>query len=104
ARAGATGAALSLVSPEDHPHVRGIETLIGQTIERRLIEGFAGGPPTAAPSRTGATGSRPGSSAPVTAHASAVQGRPGAGPVPHYARFGRASRRPRRGWTSRRPV
>jgi ATP-dependent RNA helicase RhlE len=43
ARAGATGAALSLVSPEDHPHVRGIETLIGQTIERRVMEGFAVG-------------------------------------------------------------
>jgi ATP-dependent RNA helicase RhlE len=45
ARAGATGAALSLVSPEDHPHVQGIETLIGQTIERRVMEGFAAGGP-----------------------------------------------------------
>jgi ATP-dependent RNA helicase RhlE len=43
ARAGATGDAISLVSPEDHPHVRGIERLIGQTIERRNITGFAAG-------------------------------------------------------------
>src|SRR5439155_5273338 len=43
ARAGATGDALSLVSPEDHPHVRGIEALIGQTIERRVVPGFAEG-------------------------------------------------------------
>jgi len=47
ARAGATGAALSLVSPEDQPHVRGIEALIGHAIERRVVQGFAesaGGP------------------------------------------------------------
>ncbi len=43
ARAGATGDALSLVSPEDHPHVRGIEALIGQTLERRVVPGFADG-------------------------------------------------------------
>ncbi len=43
ARAGATGDAISLVSPEDHLHVRGIETLIGQTIERRNITGFETG-------------------------------------------------------------
>ena len=43
ARAGATGDALSLVSPEDHPHVRGIEALIGQTLERRVVPGFAEG-------------------------------------------------------------
>jgi ATP-dependent RNA helicase RhlE len=41
ARAGATGDALSLLSPEDHPHVRGIEALIGHAIERRLVQGFA---------------------------------------------------------------
>ncbi len=41
ARAGATGDALSLVSPEDHPHVRGIEALVGHAIERRVVEGFA---------------------------------------------------------------
>ena len=41
ARAGASGDALSLVSPEDHPHVRGIETLIGAKIERRVVQGFA---------------------------------------------------------------
>jgi ATP-dependent RNA helicase RhlE len=40
ARAGATGDAISLVSPEDHPHVRGIEKLIGRTIERRNVVGF----------------------------------------------------------------
>ena len=49
ARAGATGDAISLVSPEDHPHVRGIETLIGHTIERRVVPGFA---QSAAPQRT----------------------------------------------------
>jgi len=43
ARAGATGDAISLVSPEDHPHVRGIEILIGHPIERRVIPGFAQG-------------------------------------------------------------
>ncbi len=43
ARAGATGDALSLVSPEDHPHVRGIEALIGHAIERRVVQGFAEG-------------------------------------------------------------
>jgi ATP-dependent RNA helicase RhlE len=41
ARAGATGDALSLVSPEDHPHVRGIEALIGHAIDRRVVQGFA---------------------------------------------------------------
>jgi len=41
ARAGATGDALSLVSPEDRPHVRAIETLIGHAIDRRVIQGFA---------------------------------------------------------------
>ncbi len=40
ARAGATGIALSLVTPEEHRQVRAIETLIGTTIERRKIEGF----------------------------------------------------------------
>jgi ATP-dependent RNA helicase RhlE len=41
ARAGATGDALSLVAPEDHPHVRGIEALVGHAIERRVVQGFA---------------------------------------------------------------
>jgi len=41
ARAGATGDAISLVSPEDHPHVRGIEVLIGHAIDRRVMQGFA---------------------------------------------------------------
>jgi ATP-dependent RNA helicase RhlE len=49
ARAGATGDAISLVSPEDQPHVRGIETLIGHAIERRVMQGFAGGPPMSSP-------------------------------------------------------
>jgi len=53
ARAGATGAALSLVSPEEHPHVRGIEKLIGQSIERRVIAGFAGDPSGAGASASG---------------------------------------------------
>ena len=41
ARAGAVGHALSLVSPEDQSHVRGIESLIGHTIERRVMQEFA---------------------------------------------------------------
>jgi ATP-dependent RNA helicase RhlE len=51
ARAGATGDALSLVSPEDNPHVRGIESLIGHAIERRVVQGFAecAATPTPAP-------------------------------------------------------
>jgi ATP-dependent RNA helicase RhlE len=57
ARAGATGDAISLVSPEDHPHVRGIETLIGHTIERRVMQGFAAG---SQPSRQRAWGRRAG--------------------------------------------
>jgi ATP-dependent RNA helicase RhlE len=48
ARAGATGEAISLVSPEDHPHVRGIEALIGHAIERRVLHGFAARPVTVA--------------------------------------------------------
>jgi ATP-dependent RNA helicase RhlE len=52
ARAGATGDAISFVSPEDHPHVRGIETLIGHAIERRMMEGFA----AAAPGPSGRAG------------------------------------------------
>ena len=43
ARAGATGDAISLVCPEDNQHVRGIEALIGCSIERRVVAGFAGG-------------------------------------------------------------
>ncbi len=43
ARAGATGHAISLVTPEDRQHVRAIETLIGRTIERRTVQGFAEG-------------------------------------------------------------
>jgi ATP-dependent RNA helicase RhlE len=67
ARAGATGDALSLLSPEDHPHVRGIESLIGHAIERRIVQGFADGSgaprsataapqSAAAPARPGAAG------------------------------------------------
>jgi ATP-dependent RNA helicase RhlE len=43
ARAGATGDAISLVSPEERGHVRAIEALIGRSIERRVVEGFAAG-------------------------------------------------------------
>jgi ATP-dependent RNA helicase RhlE len=57
ARAGATGDAISLVSPEDHPHVRGIESRIGHTIERRVMQGFAAG---SQPSRQRAWGRRAG--------------------------------------------
>ncbi len=41
ARAGASGQALSLVSPEEVKQLKGIERLIQQTIERRTMEGFA---------------------------------------------------------------
>ncbi|MFQ5891012.1 MAG: DEAD/DEAH box helicase [Gemmatimonadota bacterium] len=41
ARAGAAGDAISLMSPEEHPQVRAIETLIGRVIERRSVRGFA---------------------------------------------------------------
>jgi ATP-dependent RNA helicase RhlE len=40
ARAGATGHAISLMSPEERPHMRAIEALIGKAIERRVVEGF----------------------------------------------------------------
>ncbi len=40
ARAGATGAAISLMSPEERPQVRAIETLIGRAIERRPARDF----------------------------------------------------------------
>jgi ATP-dependent RNA helicase RhlE len=46
ARAGATGHAISLMSPEERPHMRAIEALIGKAIERRVVEGF---PATAEP-------------------------------------------------------
>ncbi|PTB89794.1 ATP-dependent RNA helicase RhlE [Pseudidiomarina aestuarii] len=41
ARAGASGHAFSLVSPEETKQLRGIEKLIGQTIERLEAPGFA---------------------------------------------------------------
>jgi ATP-dependent RNA helicase RhlE len=40
ARAGATGDAISLMAPDERPHVRAIETLIGRTIECRTVQGF----------------------------------------------------------------
>ncbi|HEX5612248.1 MAG TPA: DEAD/DEAH box helicase [Burkholderiales bacterium] len=40
ARAGATGEAVSLVSPEDQPLLGGIERLIGRRIELRAVPGF----------------------------------------------------------------
>jgi len=72
ARAGATGDALSLVSPEDHPHVRGIEALIGRAIERRVVPGFAEG---AAPPRGDGAGARSrthGAGVPARGNASAA--------------------------------
>jgi len=44
ARAGATGDAISLMSPEERPHVRAIEALIGKAIERRTIDGYPSSP------------------------------------------------------------
>ncbi len=40
ARAGATGIAISFMAPDERPHVRAIEALIGRTIERRTVKGF----------------------------------------------------------------
>ena len=42
ARAGAAGDAISLMSPEEAPHVRAIEALIGRSLERRTVPGFDG--------------------------------------------------------------
>jgi ATP-dependent RNA helicase RhlE len=70
ARAGATGHALSLVAPEDQPHVRGIEALVGHALERRVVREFAEGRPPAA--------GRPpagGPAAPARFHASVRRGR-----------------------------
>jgi len=89
ARAGATGDAISLVSPEDHPHVRGIETLIGHTIERRVMQGFAAGPGMAGPS----------ASSPTVARARAAGG---PRPVARVAARFRGHGAPRRGWAVRR--
>ncbi len=95
ARAGATGDAISLVSPEDHPHVRGIETLIGHVIERRVMQGFGSGPAAGpqAVARAGATAGHPPVARPGNpAHPQAVS---------RSARFrGRGSRQ--RGWAVRR--
>ena len=102
ARAGATGAALSLVSPEDHPHVHGIEKLIGQAIERRIIDGFAGGPPAAPAPAARPSGAGPASR--VGGSGSAIPGQASAGHAQRVAHFARGHRPPRRGWTSRRPV
>ncbi len=58
ARAGATGIAISLMSPDERAHVRAIETLIGRTIERRTVQGFtdSGTSSREAPSPRGFTG------------------------------------------------
>ncbi len=40
ARAGATGDAISLMTPDDRQHVRAIEALIGRAIECRTVQGF----------------------------------------------------------------
>ncbi len=77
ARAGAAGDALSLVSPEDHPHVRGIEALIGHAIERRVVQGFA---------ESAASGPRPLHAAAAHSRlAAAAPSRPTAGAVPPRA-------------------
>ena len=44
ARAGATGDAISLMSPEERGYVRAIEVLIGKPIERRAMDGYAVSP------------------------------------------------------------
>ena len=78
ARAGATGDALSLVSPEDQPHVRGIEALIGRAIERRVIQGFADGGAASSRIATTAAPHRPAGAHPRRPGAGQSQ-RPGAG-------------------------
>src|SRR5207245_4787575 len=60
ARAGATGDALSLLSPEDGPHVRGSEALIGRAMERRAVQGFTAAAPPSWPQRAPGNGRRPG--------------------------------------------
>lgn len=40
ARAGATGDALTLVTPADEVELMAIERLVGQTIERKMVEGY----------------------------------------------------------------
>ena len=108
ARAGATGDALSLVSPEDHPHVRGIEALIGHAIERRIVQGFAenaapsSGPVAGARMRPAGAHLRPAVAhmQPAGAHLrpAAGQSRPPAPIVPYRPRGsgwrGRGARRP----------
>jgi ATP-dependent RNA helicase RhlE len=82
ARAGATGEALSLVSAEDHPHVRGIEALIGHAIERRIVQGFA---------ESGGPDSRPaGRGAPSGRSAAFATSRPAAAVAPWRGRGARA--------------
>jgi ATP-dependent RNA helicase RhlE len=44
-RAGSTGEAVSLVSPEDRSLMAGIERLLKRQVERRVIEGFEAGRP-----------------------------------------------------------
>jgi len=84
ARAGASGDALSLVSPEDHPHVRGIETLIGAKIERRVVQGFA---------ETKAASQPLGQGAPAWARPVSNHSRPkGAGAHPRHMGGGGAAR------------
>jgi ATP-dependent RNA helicase RhlE len=48
-RAGATGEAVSLVSPDDRPLLAGIERLIGRRIEQRAIADYQSGAPSHAP-------------------------------------------------------
>jgi ATP-dependent RNA helicase RhlE len=91
ARAGATGEAISLMAPEDRPHVRAIEALIGQTIESRTVAGFephAAPPPGGGPRRRSAGVNLPG---PAVV-------RPGI-PRPAVARF--AAPRRNAGWRGR---
>ena len=84
ARAGASGDALSLVSPEDHPHVRGIESLIGAKIERRIVQGFA---------ETKAASQPLGQGAPAWARPVSNHSRPkGAGAHPRHMGGGGAAR------------
>jgi ATP-dependent RNA helicase RhlE len=98
ARAGATGDALSLVGPEDQPHVRGIEALVGHAIERRVLRGFAEA--GAAPIPAGRSGSRHGERHAPDVRSSADP-HPAAATIPARVRGsgwrGRGLRRPARG-------
>jgi len=81
ARAEATGDAISLVSAEEAPFLRGIERLTGIAIPRELVEGFEPAPGGAAPHPTPWAHSRP-----SVPHHGPARGHHGPAGGPHGAR------------------